>query len=76
MRGFWEAIRDGADLQRPVPLERWNMDSDAPPYHPKVIPDKSAKVDRRNIGEQSRGSSQISGFFYVANHPLPVTFSP
>ncbi|CAL8465605.1 g5141 [Coccomyxa elongata] len=26
MRGFWEAIRDGADLQRPVPLERWDVD--------------------------------------------------
>lgn len=26
VRGFWEAIRDGADLQRPVPLERWDVD--------------------------------------------------
>ncbi|CAL8465604.1 g5140 [Coccomyxa elongata] len=26
VRGFREAIRDGADLQRPVPLERWDVD--------------------------------------------------
>lgn len=32
-------------------LERWHRDSDAPPYHKKVIPDKHAKVDRRNKTE-------------------------
>lgn len=26
VRGFSEAIRDGADLQRPVPIERWDVD--------------------------------------------------
>ncbi len=31
-------------------VERWHMNSDPPPFHKKVIPDKTAKVDRRNIG--------------------------
>ena len=30
-------------------VERWHMDADPPPFHKKVIPDKDAKVDRRNI---------------------------
>ena len=30
-------------------VERWHMDSEAPPFHKKVIPDKDARVDRRNI---------------------------
>ncbi len=41
-------------------VERWNMDSDAPPYHKKVIPDKTAKVDRRNIGEM-----RVPGMFFM-----------
>lgn len=32
-------------------LERWHRDTSSPPYHQKVIPDKQAKVDRRNITE-------------------------
>jgi len=32
-------------------VERWHMNSDSPPYHKKNIPDKDAKVDRRNIAE-------------------------
>jgi len=32
-------------------VERWHKDSDAPPYHKRVIPDKDAKLDRRNIAE-------------------------
>ncbi|MEQ8344748.1 MAG: aromatic ring-hydroxylating dioxygenase subunit alpha [Sneathiellaceae bacterium] len=31
-------------------VERWHMDSAPPPFHRKVIPDKQARVDRRNIG--------------------------
>ena len=31
-------------------VERWHRDSDSPPFHKKVIPDKTARVDRRNIG--------------------------
>lgn len=41
-------------------VERWNMDADAPPYHKKVIPDKLAKVDRRNIGEM-----RVPGNFFM-----------
>jgi len=32
-------------------VERWHKDSDSPPYHKRVIPDKEAKVDRRNIAK-------------------------
>ncbi|HUI59047.1 MAG TPA: aromatic ring-hydroxylating dioxygenase subunit alpha [Steroidobacteraceae bacterium] len=30
-------------------VERWHRNSDPPPFHRKVIPDKGARVDRRNI---------------------------
>ncbi len=30
-------------------VERWHLDSDPPPFHRKVIHDRNAKVDRRNI---------------------------
>lgn len=36
-------------LDRGFRVERWHYNSDAPPFHRKVIPDRSAKVDRRNI---------------------------
>lgn len=42
------------------------MDSDSPPYHRKVIPNKLDKVDRKNIGHM-----KIPGMFY-----LYTTFSP
>jgi vanillate O-demethylase monooxygenase subunit len=32
-------------------VERWHMNADAPPFHRKVIRDKEAKVDRRNIAK-------------------------
>jgi vanillate O-demethylase monooxygenase subunit len=35
--------------ERGFRVERWHYDSEAPPFHRKVIPDKNAKVDRRNI---------------------------
>jgi vanillate O-demethylase monooxygenase subunit len=30
-------------------VERWHLNSDAPPFHRKVIRDKTVKLDRRNI---------------------------
>jgi len=32
-------------------VERWHRNTDSPPYHKRVIPDKDAKIDRRNIAE-------------------------
>src|SRR3984885_4443298 len=31
-------------------VERWHMNADPPPYHCKVIANKSDRIDRRNIG--------------------------
>jgi vanillate O-demethylase monooxygenase subunit len=31
-------------------VERWHMNADPPPYHRKVIANKTDKIDRRNIG--------------------------
>jgi vanillate O-demethylase monooxygenase subunit len=36
-------------LERGFRVERWHWNSDPPPFHQKVIRDKTAKVDRRNI---------------------------
>jgi phenylpropionate dioxygenase-like ring-hydroxylating dioxygenase large terminal subunit len=36
-------------LERGFRVERWHVDSDPPPFHRKVIRNKGAKVDRRNI---------------------------
>jgi vanillate O-demethylase monooxygenase subunit len=36
-------------LERGFRVERWHLDSAPPPFHKKVIRDKTAKVDRRNI---------------------------
>jgi phenylpropionate dioxygenase-like ring-hydroxylating dioxygenase large terminal subunit len=36
-------------LERGFRVERWHLNSDPPPFHKKVIREKSAKVDRRNI---------------------------
>jgi phenylpropionate dioxygenase-like ring-hydroxylating dioxygenase large terminal subunit len=36
-------------LERGFRVERWHLNSDPPPFHKKVIRDKSAKLDRRNI---------------------------
>lgn len=38
-------------LENGFRVERWHRNSAAPPYHKKVISDKEAKVDRRNIAE-------------------------
>lgn len=37
-------------LERAFRVERWHMNSAPPPYHAKVIPNKTDPVDRRNIG--------------------------
>jgi len=36
-------------LERGFRVERWHLDSAPPPFHKKVIRDKTGKVDRRNI---------------------------
>lgn len=36
-------------LERGFRVERWHLNSHPPPFHKKVIRDKSTKVDRRNI---------------------------
>jgi phenylpropionate dioxygenase-like ring-hydroxylating dioxygenase large terminal subunit len=36
-------------LERGFRVERWHRNSDPPPFHKKVIHEKTAKVDRRNI---------------------------
>jgi len=36
-------------LENGFRVERWHWNSDPPPFHQKVIRDKTAKVDRRNI---------------------------
>jgi vanillate O-demethylase monooxygenase subunit len=47
-------------------VERWHMNSDPPPFHRKVIPNKTDKVDRRNIGRMV-----VPGIFF-----LETTFAP
>ena len=41
-------------------VERWHMDSAAPPFHRRVIDDKTARLDRRNIAEM-----QVPGIFLM-----------
>ncbi len=36
-------------LERGFRVERWHMNSDPPPFHRKVIREKTQKVDRRNL---------------------------
>jgi phenylpropionate dioxygenase-like ring-hydroxylating dioxygenase large terminal subunit len=47
-------------LERGFRVERWHLKSDSPPFHKKVIRDKSAKVDRRNIA-----TMLIPGIFHM-----------
>nr|WP_280982801.1 Rieske 2Fe-2S domain-containing protein [Bradyrhizobium sp. ISRA463] len=47
-------------------VERWHMGAEPPPYHRKVIPNKTDPVDRRNIGRML-----IPGIF-----TLDTTFAP
>ncbi len=48
-------------------VERWHMNSDPPPFHRKVIPDKDTKVDRRNIGRM-----HIPGVFFLESLFAPA----
>ena len=48
-------------------VERWHRNADAPPFHRKVIPDKTAKVDRRNIGRML-----IPGTFFLETLFVPA----
>ena len=47
-------------LERGFRVERWHLNSDPPPFHKKVIRDKSTKVDRRNIATMI-----IPGIFHM-----------
>jgi phenylpropionate dioxygenase-like ring-hydroxylating dioxygenase large terminal subunit len=46
--------------ERGFRVERWHMNSEAPPFHKKVIRDKDARVDRRN-----HVTMLIPGIFYM-----------
>lgn len=48
-------------------VERWHLDSDSPPFHQRVIPDKDAKVDRRNIG-----TMYLPGTFFLESLFAPA----
>ena len=43
------------------------MNSDSPPFHKKVIADKTAKVDRRNIGHM-----HVPGIFFLESMFAPA----
>lgn len=47
--------------------ERWNMDSDPPPYHQKVIPNRHGKVDRCN-----RARMWLPGLFVLETMFAPA----
>lgn len=47
-------------LERGFRVERWHFNSEAPPFHKKVIRDKDARVDRRNIA-----SMVVPGIFMM-----------
>jgi phenylpropionate dioxygenase-like ring-hydroxylating dioxygenase large terminal subunit len=47
-------------LERGFRVERWHLNSDPPPFHRKVIRDKSTPVDRRNIA-----TMLIPGIFHM-----------
>jgi phenylpropionate dioxygenase-like ring-hydroxylating dioxygenase large terminal subunit len=54
-------------LERGFRVERWHMNSDPPPFHRKVISNKTAKVDRRNSGFM-----QIPGTFFLESMFAPA----
>lgn len=54
-------------LERGFRVERWHMASPPPPFHRKVIPDKTALVDRRNIGHM-----HIPGTFFLESLFAPA----
>jgi phenylpropionate dioxygenase-like ring-hydroxylating dioxygenase large terminal subunit len=54
-------------LDRGFRVERWHLNSDAPPFHRKVIKNKSDKVDRRNIA-----TMYVPGIFYMETMFAPA----
>jgi phenylpropionate dioxygenase-like ring-hydroxylating dioxygenase large terminal subunit len=52
-------------------VERWHRNSDAPPFHRKVIQDKAAKLDRRNIA-----TMVVPGIFMMETLFAPVGQDP
>jgi hypothetical protein len=54
-------------LPRGFRVERWHMNSDPPPFHRKVIPDKTAKVDRCNIANM-----HLPAIFYMETMFAPA----
>jgi phenylpropionate dioxygenase-like ring-hydroxylating dioxygenase large terminal subunit len=53
--------------ERGFRVERWHLNSDAPPFHKKVIPDKNVKLDRRNIA-----TMLVPGIFTMETLFAPV----
>ena len=53
--------------ERGFRVERWHMNSEAPPFHKKVIRDKDARVDRRN-----HVTMLIPGIFYMETMFTPA----
>ena len=53
--------------ERGFRVERWHMNSDAPPFHRKVIRNKAEKVDRRNIANM-----YVPGIFYMETMFAPA----
>ena len=54
-------------LERGFRVERWHMNSDPPPFHRKVIKNKTDKVDRRNIANM-----YVPGIFYMETMFAPA----
>jgi vanillate O-demethylase monooxygenase subunit len=54
-------------LERGFRVERWHLNSDSPPFHKKVIPDRNVKVDRRNIA-----TMLVPGIFTMETLFAPV----
>lgn len=54
-------------LERGFRAERWHLNAEPPPFHKKVIRDKTSKLDRRNIA-----TMQIPGIFDMATLFVPA----
>lgn len=54
-------------LPRGFRVERWHMGSEPPPFHRKVIPNKTDKVDRRNIANM-----HVPAIFYMETMFAPA----
>ncbi|MEO7336378.1 MAG: aromatic ring-hydroxylating dioxygenase subunit alpha, partial [Caldimonas sp.] len=54
-------------LARGFRVERWHMNAEPPPFHRKVIPNPTDKVDRRNIGHM-----EMPGIFFLESLFAPA----